>query len=362
VAVWLAAIALAVQLARRQAVRVDAVGIAEVREAVVAPLTAGKVKFVQPDLFERVRAGEMVGAMDEALLVAELDRVQKEIARLRALIPAETVRIRAAEATWHLDRQDETRRFAWNLEGAELDLLDRRVAQEVDLVEREQLTIELERFQQLLKKGAASQVDVAGARLRREVVARRITENEGVIRAAERRRDAARTRRDVLLEEAELPPGLETQLEPIRRAVAVQQARLAELALMKRALTLRAPIDGVVSRVLLRPGEAAMAGTPILAIADPRSSRVVAHIPEGSRRLDLLPGDPVELLRRTSPVQVHAAKVLRVGPSVEEIPIQQRRNPDVLEWGRPVLITAANLDLHPGETVDVKIPRPPSRP
>jgi len=363
VLIWIAAVASAVLLARRQAVRVDAIGIVEVRRATVAPQGVGTVKFVIPDLYDEVRAGEVVGGLDEARILAELQVVKTEIARLRAVIPAETARLQAADAAQRLDRQTQARRFAWNLEGAELDLLDRCVILEVDRVEHERLTLVFERLRRLVAKGAASQADVDEAAAARKAVTIKISENTRVIAAAERRRDAARTRQDALERTAELPPGLETQLEPIRRAVAVQQARLAELTLARAELVLRAPIDGVVSRILLRPGETATAGAPVMSIADPRTTRVVAYIPEGDGHLDVRVGDRVHLQRRTSPVQMLEAKVLRVGPAVEEIPIQGRRNPNLVEWGRPVLIAATTpaLDLYPGETVDVRIPAPSQR-
>lgn len=363
VLIWIAAVAAAVALARRQSIRVDAIGIVEVRQAAVAPNVAGRVKFVIPDLYDAVRAGELVGGLDEGRLVAELQVIKTEIGRLRAVIPAETARIQAANASLRLDRQTEARRFAWNVEGAELDLLDRRVALEVDRVENERLTLVLGRLRRLVSTGTVSQAEVDEAALARKAVSIRIDENTRVIATAERRRDSARTRLEALEREAALPPGLETQLEPIRRAVAVQEARLAELTVARAGLALRAPIDGVVSHILLRPGETALAGAAVLAIADPKSTRVVAHIPEGSGHLDVRVGDRVQLQRRTSPTQVLEAQVLRVGPAVEEIPLQGRRNPNLVEWGRPVLIaaTGGNLDLYPGETIEVRIPAPSQR-
>ncbi|MBN2492253.1 MAG: HlyD family efflux transporter periplasmic adaptor subunit [Planctomycetes bacterium] len=356
VLVWLGAIALVAVLASRRMVRVDAVGIAEVRHAVVTSLADGCLKFLNHDLYEPVRAGAVVAGLDEAPILAELETIRAEIARLRAELRAEEERLRVAAEEAAAARGTQARRFAWDLENAELDLLDRRLTDEVDRVERERLTLLLERYSQLVETGGVSAAEVDEVRLQREAVVKRIEHNVQNLAAARARRDAAAARAR-MAPVAAAEPAVDTLLEPLRRATAVQEAEIERLGLTRQALLLRAPLDGVVSQVLHRSGEAVVAGDPILLIADPRTTRVVAHIPERTRHLDIRPGDTVELVRRRTPVEVLEAKVIRVGPAVEEIPIQERRNPTLVEWGRPVLIAASELELCPGETVDVRIPK-----
>ncbi len=368
VLIWAVAVFVVAFLARRQAVRVDAIGIAEVHKVAVSSPVVGTVKHLAHDLFEPVKAGEIVATLDDSLVAAELNTVKTEITRLRAALAAEEARLTAEARNQEHDLRAEVRRFAWNAETAELDLLDRQVAQEVDQVEYQRLTVIFERLEKLVKENAARQSDLDEARLEREAVATRIQNNLRAIEAARKRRAATAARLKALPASPDVAR-IKTLLEPFRYAVEVQQARIKELTLRRQALILRASRDGVVSQVLLRPGEVAEAGTSVVILDDPSTTRVVAHIPEGSRRMDIQPGDIVELLRRTQPIQVMEAKVIRVGPSVEEIPYQQRRKPNIREWGRPVLIAAAELQLCPGETLDVRIPAvarpdsdsPPSR-
>ena len=318
------------------------------------------VKFIHPDLFEPVRAGDVVAGLDESALVARLTTARAEVVRLRTILAAERNRLA-------IDRQDretvhlvEIQRFAWNLESAELDLLDRRLAQEVARVEKERLTIIHERERRLSGGSVGRKASLEEARLALQSVTTSIAQNEEILVAARARRDAARKRLDQASgrDNASLRD-VDVHLDPIRQAMAVQQASLDELAVTRSALTLRAPMDGRVSQRLLRPGETVRAGEPVVVIADPLAARVLAHVPESSGRTDLRAGDPVEIRRRTSPVQIIQGRILRVGPAREKIPLQARRVPDRVEWGCPILITATALPVDPGETVDVRIPAAP---
>ena len=363
VLVWLAAAVLVVILARRQAVRVDAIGIARVqRVEVSAPAAGGRVKSLLCELFQPVQAGDIVAVLDDASIQAELKIVDTEIARLRTVITAEKARLEADARTRENSLQSDVRLFSWNVESAALDLLDRQVVQEVDKIEYQRLTVTYERLARLVAANVGSRVDLEEARLAREAVATRIAQNARAIEEARRRKDVAERRLRAMPTRA-VVADLQSLLKPLQGAVQVQQARLEELVLRRECLVLRAPIQGVISRIAVQTGEAVAAGVPVLVIEDPRSTCVVAHVIESSRRIDIRPGDTVELLRRTSPVQVMAARVIRVGPSVEEVPTQIRRKSDILEWGRPILIAAAGLNLIPGETIDVRIPvpvRPPA--
>ena len=355
VLIWAMAVFVTVFLAKRQAVRVDAMGIAEVHKLAVSAPVAGTVNYVAHDLFETVKAGEIVATLDDSLVAAELNTVKTEITRLRAVMAAEEARLVVEARNQEHDLKNEVRRFAWNVEGADLDLMDRQVAQEVDQVEYQRLTVIFERLEKLVRENAARKSDLDEARLERQAVATRIQNNLRAIEAARQRREAAEARLKAMPASLEIAE-IKTLLEPFQCAVKVQQARVKELTSRRQALILRASRDGVVSRILLRPGEVAEAGTTVVFLDDPTTSRVMAHIPEGSRRMDIKPGDIVELMRRTHPIQVMEARVIRVGPTLVEVPIQLRRKPNIREWGRPVLIAAAELQLCPGETIDVRIP------
>ena len=63
----------------------------------------------------------------------------------------------------------------------------------------------------------------------------------------------------------------------------------------------------------------------------------------------------VELIKAGKPVRIAASQVVELGPSVELIPERLWVNPNVPEWGRPILIKIPpDLKLIPGELVGIK--------
>jgi hypothetical protein len=63
----------------------------------------------------------------------------------------------------------------------------------------------------------------------------------------------------------------------------------------------------------------------------------------------------VELVKTSLPPQVAASKIVDIGPTVELIPQRLWRNPNVPQWGLPVLVEIPpGLKLVPGEVVGIR--------
>ncbi|HUG93695.1 MAG TPA: efflux RND transporter periplasmic adaptor subunit, partial [Planctomycetaceae bacterium] len=90
--------------------------------------------------------------------------------------------------------------------------------------------------------------------------------------------------------EAEL---LRRKLDFERSALQVERAQ-AEHAALKDALTIRAPIDGIVSRLYRQPGESVKAGEPVAQLINTDQMQVEGEI-DFSRMWTVRPGAPVEL-------------------------------------------------------------------
>jgi HlyD family secretion protein len=355
--VWLAAIAAAGFLLERQAYRVDAVGVVELRQVAVAPLVNGALQSIGVDLLDPVKEGQLIGLMDDAEVAGELRIAESELSRLEASLAAENQRLVVEQSLAQAQNLNDFRQFVVNEEQARLDLLDRQVSQETDRVALQRLEILLNRQKQLLEEQL---IDVAAydeARLQYANLEKQILENEAAIAVARRSLDEAIQRRSEREKDAESTFPLDPFLQPFRAEIRVQEARIAQLKDQRLQLALKAPVSGHISAVLCRTGQTVLAGSPIVMIADDRSQRVVAYVDEKAGR-SIEPGAPVDLRSRLEPhIEINTA-VSRVSLHVEEMPARLWRTPLVPQWGMPVLISDVPSGLFiPGEVVQLRLTR-----
>jgi hypothetical protein len=95
-------------------------------------------------------------------------------------------------------------------------------------------------------------------------------------------------------------------------------------------------------------------GEPIVVIARPHTGDVVAWLPERDART-LAAGQKVWLRSANRFGVLSESYVLRVAPSVAALPERLWRNTGTPEYGRAVMVAAADgLALLPGETIRVR--------
>jgi hypothetical protein len=108
-------------------------------------------------------------------------------------------------------------------------------------------------------------------------------------------------------------------------------------------------------KIMGQPGEVVTAGEPILAIAEVMPNEIVAYIGEG------LFGQveeemPVEIIKERDPPQIARSQITEIGPTIELMPERMWLNPNIPQWGRPVLIEfPEGLELVPGEMIGIRI-------
>lgn len=112
------------------------------------------------------------------------------------------------------------------------------------------------------------------------------------VAAARAARDMAATelaRQRQLAEKHYISQGALEQAENQHRAAQAQlNAQLAQAGAARTQTSLhvlRAPFDGVVSRLDVARGDMAMPGRPLLTVYDPAALRVAAHVPVSARRM-----------------------------------------------------------------------------
>lgn len=143
--------------------------------------------------------------------------------------------------------------------------------------------------------------------------------------------------------------------DPLRAAIAVQESKLHLTEAELSPITLRAPIDGIVSMIFHRAGESITAGLPILAVATINPVRIVGYV-RPPIIYDPKPGMNVEIRTRGVPRGVAVSKVVEVGTQMETIPatlLGPIRFASV-EQGLPLDISLpASLNIRAGELVDI---------
>ncbi|HEX2973296.1 MAG TPA: HlyD family efflux transporter periplasmic adaptor subunit, partial [Tepidisphaeraceae bacterium] len=127
-----------------------------------------------------------------------------------------------------------------------------------------------------------------------------------------------------------------------------------EAELLGKSLYVYCPVAGIVSTVQRQPGQAVLAGEDILTIVNEHSEHIVSYVRQ-EHRIKPSSSMMVELRSRVDGGRPVRASVVRVGNNYEPIPVHQARDPKVLEWGIPILISVPfGMDIRPGELVEVR--------
>jgi len=146
----------------------------------------------------------------------------------------------------------------------------------------------------------------------------------------------------------------------VRAALAVEQKALDVIEVQLNPTVLLAPMDGFVSLVHRRAGEAVLPGEPILTISGARAEKIVAYLRQ-PLRLDARIGMQVEVRSRSFNRGGAMGEVLSIGGQMEPILpelIQMRGSTSQVEYGLPILVSVPpELNLIPGEIVDLALAR-----
>ena len=310
---------------------------AEVLGADARATQAGVVAGLKVALHQKVRAGEVVGhiaAANPRLLDASLAVIRADVAMLTATMQGAT------------DRQ----RVVLELERMQLDWMSHRVDRAAMQGRLQQTEADLVRAQPLHKAGLITEEAFAQLKITQASLVAQLDEKSQLIARLEpvlRGKDALNPTA------AELSGS-----SALASAIKVQEAKLRLAEEQLSPVPLIAPIEGVVSAVLRREGEAVVAGEAVLRVTSPRSERLTGYLRQ-PLPFEPKPGMTAEIRTRGNPVKVAVTTIAQVGAALETI------SPSVLAAMRlpptPTPETAmrlefalpAGLSLKPGEHVDV---------
>lgn len=374
VLVWLAAVGGVVTLFFHRTQRFEVIGIAQGQVHQIAANCEGRLISMPVQLFQEVGAGETVAIVDTVLdnehLQAQLAVVKAEIQHLKAQLAPIEEQMAADAANSQINKLTTLRRFSVDVENARIRLLELKTMLEANRIMLEDLAVEVKIVQRLVDQDALGPYELQKVQVQYNALAKQIEADERVLAQAGGDLERAQQRRD---EFAEMQPqfaSVDSTLNVIRKEMEVHAQRIEEILARRTPLVLKAPFDGVVIQiwvnanqagllrpgedVLRRPGEVVLAGEPILAIAETKPREIIAYASqEQANRVE--EGMAVKIIKRSQPAQIVNSQVAYLGPAIELMPQQLWRNPNIPEWGRPLLIAVhPDMKLIPGELVGIK--------
>lgn len=306
-------------------------------EPVVANVTCykpGVLAELAVSRFQRVKAGDVLGKVmiaDPKVLASSLAVIQAEIQALQANMTPIMLQ----------------QRNAINYDQLRLDWMRQRTALATTRVNLDLAETEFHRTQELFKDKIIAERVYDQARSARDRLQHEVANLTKLVEEAETSINAL-----------QLTNGNEiskVSADPLRAAIAVQESKLHLTEAELSPITLISPIDGIVSTVFHRAGEAVTAGQPILAVATLNPVRIVGYLrpPIASEPRS---GMQVEVRTRGIPREVAASKVVEIGTQMEPIPAALLGPMKVAnnELGLPVDISLPpGLKVRAGELVDI---------
>lgn len=244
-------------------------------------------------------------------------------------------------------------RYALNYDRFRLDWMEQRVEVATAKTRLQLAESEFRRVTELYRDKVVSEKIYEEAQITKEQLEAEVQERTRLIEEQEKNLSALQLRSGVSSTNANV-----TLAQTVMQAsINVQEEKLRLTEADLSPIVLRVPIDGVVSAVLRRSGEAVMAGEPILTISGGASDRIIAYMRQ-PLLMEPKIGMPVQICARSFKRSAAEATILRVGTQME--PIKQYllpfSNNQIPEMGLPILVSLPpSLRLMPGEIVDLRL-------
>ncbi|TFG49324.1 MAG: HlyD family efflux transporter periplasmic adaptor subunit [Candidatus Brocadiia bacterium] len=359
VLVWCSAVAAVFFLLRLRSEKIQLLGFAQSKIHQVAANCDGRVKTISPQLFSPVKQGENIVVIDTVLdnehLQAELATARAEVQRLMAQLEATKDAMLTNQANDESGDLEALRRFAVDVENVRLKILELKTIIETDKLLLRNLEVEMSITNKLFEEKAVAVYELQKIQGQYDALAKKVEENQNLQTQNHDDLAKAQQRYEEFTKLETRYPSVDTALEVTRKAVAVQELIVAELIAKTEPLVLKSPSTGIVSQILVSAGGTIQAGQPILTVAETDAADIVAYARE-DRLNQIRQGISVEIIKQGRNIQVARSQVVSVGPVVELLPERLWRNPNISEWGMPLIIKVPpQMKLMPGELIGLLI-------
>ena len=285
---------------------------------------------------ERVASGQLLARLDPtradaalAVARAKLEKLRLEVAGKEASLGDYITKV-ASRETSHSERMA--------LELVQLEADDKR-----DRSELSQLDAQMERQTKLVGEKLASADALNELSLKRAALAERV-ESYGpmLVRARANQAGAASRAGQWKGPRNTSDARVESQLAPLRAAVAGQEAECQKLERLRASLDLTAPFAGRVGEIGVKVMETVRIGRPVVTVVDEEPTTALAYVDQAwAGRVQV--GDEVTLvpLDRSGPSR--KGKVTALGPAIAETPKRFQLIP-----GRVTYSREARVEIDPG--------------
>ncbi len=362
--VWLVAVGGVVGLYVYRSGSFHVVGIATSQTAELSVGQSGCLTSLPVRLYQEVRKGQPLAVVrlypdaqqqytqarfeaEKATATAELDYLKAEAAATEQRLALE--RSRREMEQYYRDHQ-----LALDVEKARLEILEIRTTLEPLRIHWRDLDLERRVLEDLVARKAVELYELQKIEAQADAMAEQIARLEDWLAQGQKDLESARRRLEGFRGAEPVAEEAETILQPLRKAISVQERRLAELFVPQYEVTLTAPFDGIVAAIFYSEGSPVVGDLPILTVTASSPDRIMAWVRQEAGAV-LSPRQPVEIVKTSVPRQILRSEVSEVGPMIELMPERLWADPAVPQWGRPVLILVhPEMWLVPNEQVGVR--------
>lgn len=361
---WFAALAAVAVLFQHQGAQVDFAGLVVAHEQAISVAETGYIKSLPVRLYEEVKQGDTLAVVEivtigqeeynSELIEAKRATARAELERLQSELEAVEVELEAEQADRNRDQYAIQRRLAVDLEDARLAILEVKTELEPARTQLTDMEMEVRIAEELFEDNAIESYEVQKIKSEAEIVRQKVTAYEELLKEAEASFATCQLRLDEYRQTAPMPAAISERLEPLAKAVNVQEKFIEELVRPRDTVVITAPFDGVVSNLTYKAGQAVMQDIPIMTVVKPTPEYVAAWVPQQKIR-DLRVDMPVEIVSRAIPHISAKSRISHISPSMEMKPERMWRSPDYPEWGQVVIIPIQpGMKLVPNEIVSIK--------
>ena len=228
----------------------------------ISSQASGVVTGVFFDEGARISAGQLLAKIDDRVM-------QLKLAKKKAQRQTQLAELERSEAEHIMVKTQLDSR----IEGARSRLAEARVGKEIFIHEFSFLQKEMKRIQKLIKKGAVSRSRFDRSQADFFKAQQQLVKSNAIIKTAESSlKEAIADKSELIVKVAELGK-LRAQLTEIDAEIAIQEAELNNFII-------KADIDGVVGRRLIKKGEFVSKGQRLLVMHDPNKIWIETNIRE----------------------------------------------------------------------------------
>ncbi|MGE4286429.1 MAG: HlyD family secretion protein [Phycisphaerae bacterium] len=346
VGIWLIAVVVSGMLFVNETDRTVLRGIAYSYEQPINAVETGYIRSINVKLYERVTKGQTLAVVKEntiareeyinANLEAQRATAEAELEQLKAELAAAEVEIAQEQGQLADEKLAMNRRLNVDWEEARFAVLEIKADLAPEKLELKDLQVQIDIVKKLIASDAAEQYELEVAMAAYERTSAQVAAHEQLLAQAEKNLAAAQARLDEAAPYIPLSPKLaDARLEPIRKAIIVQEMTIEEILKQRDIIVLTAPFDGYINEMICLEGQTVVRGDPIMTVVKERPEYVVAWLNENQRAKV---NQKVEIVSLSNMNQAFESQISDVSPSIAELPERLWLNPKVPEYGQTITI------------------------